>query len=132
MSEKQLLNTITEAIIGAAVTVHHELGPGMLESIYEACLMFELIDRKWRVDRQVALPVTYRGTVLDCGFRIDLLVEDEVIVEVKAVESIHPVHRMQLLSYLRQRHCKVGLLLNFNVKWLSREGITRLVNGFPD
>src|SRR5262245_19767825 len=104
----------------------------MLESAYEACLFFELVDRGWAVQRQVPLPLTYRGRVLDCGYRIDLLVEDSVIVEVKSIERFDRVHFAQLRSYLRLRRCKVGLLVNFNVKWLVRDGIRRMVNGFPD
>jgi GxxExxY protein len=132
MSEKDELNALTEAVIAAAISVHRELGPGMLESAYEACLMYELLDRGVHVERQKPLPVFYRGRTLDCGYRIDLLVEGRVVVEVKAVERLERVHGSQLLSYLRFSRCKVGLLINFNVKWLVEDGIQRKVNGFPD
>ena len=132
MSEKDELNGLTDIIIAAAIAVHHELGPGMLESAYEACLMYQLLDMKLQVERQKTLPVVYRGRTLDCGYRLDLLVEGRVVVEVKAVERIERVHGAQLLSYLRFSQCKVGLLINFNVKWLVEDGIQRKVNGFPD
>jgi GxxExxY protein len=132
MSEKDELNVLTETVIAAAIAVHRELGPGMLESAYEACLMYELLDRGIHVERQKPLPVVYRGRTLDCGYRIDLLVEDRVVVEVKAVERLERVHGAQLVSYLRFSRCKVGLLINFNVKWLVEDGIQRKVNGFPD
>jgi GxxExxY protein len=129
---KDRLNALTEKIIGAALDVHRELGPGLLESAYEACLMLELLKRGLRVDRQVALPVVYRGETLDCAYRIDLLVEHDVIVEVKSVEKIEAVHPLQLLSYLRLSKRKVGLLINFNVKWLVSDGVKRIVNDFPE
>ena len=129
---KEHLNSLTQAIISASIAVHRELGPGMLESAYEACLAFALLDRGLFVERQKALPLTYRGQILDCGYRIDLMVERLVIVEVKAVERFERVHSAQLLSYLRLSGCKVGLLLNFNVKWLVDDGIKRVVHGFPD
>jgi GxxExxY protein len=132
MSEKDELNALTEAIIAAAIAVHRELGPGMLESAYEACLMYELLDRGIHVERQKPLPVVYRGRTLDCGYRIDLLVQSRVVVEVKAVERLERVHGAQVVSYLRFSRCKVGLLINFNVKWLVEDGIQRKVNGFPD
>lgn len=131
MSQREDLNHLTEQIIGAPVRVHTELGPGMLESAYEACLAFEFTELKLPFARQVTLPVMYRGKQLDCGYRIDLLVADAVVVEIKAVERIDRVHRAQALSYLRQRGCKVGLLINFNVSRLV-SGVTRIVNGFPD
>jgi len=129
---KEQLNALTHQIIGAAIAVHHELGPGMLENAYEACLQYELIDRGFVVERQKALPLVYRGQVIECGYRIDLLVQQLVIVEVKAIERFARVHQAQLRSYLRQSNCKVGLLINFNVKWLTEDGIERVVNGFPD
>lgn len=128
---KDRLDAFTEQIIGAAIAVHRELGPGLLESIYEACLTFELVERGLRFERQKALPLVYRGRTLDCGYRIDLLVEDEIVVEVKSVGRLEPVHTTQILSYLRLSCCKVGLLINFNVKWLADHGIKRVVNGFP-
>ena len=117
MTEKERLNGVTEQVISAAIAVHHELGPGMLESAYEACLVSELLDRELVVERQKALPLVYRGRVLECGYRVDLLVEGAVIVEVKSIERFERVHSAQLLSYLRLSGCKVGLLINFNVKW---------------
>jgi GxxExxY protein len=129
---KERLNRLTEQIIGAALGVHRELGPGMLESAYEACLVFELFQRGLQVERQKPLPLVYRGRTLDCGYRIDLLVENEVIVEVKAVERLEAVHGAQVLSYLRLSRCKVGLVINFNVKWLISQGVKRVVNGFPE
>jgi GxxExxY protein len=125
------INDITETIIGAAISVHKELGPGLLESAYEACLAYELTERKLQIERQKALPVLYRGVKLDCGYRIDLLVENEVIVELKAVESLEPIHDAQLLSYLKLSGCEVGLLINFNVKVL-KDGIRRFVNKFQE
>ena|SRR5205809_262472 len=129
---KERLNALTQQIIAAALGVHRELGPGMLESAYEACLVFELLQRGFQVERQKPLPLVYRGRTLDCGYRIDLLVENEVIVEVKAVERLEAVHDAQVLSYLRLSGCKVGLVINFNVKWLIRQGVKRVVNGFPE
>jgi len=104
----------------------------MLESSCEACMVFELWERGLKVERQKALPLVYRGHPLDCGYRIDLLVENEVIVEVKSIERLEPVHSAQVLSYLRLSKRKVGLLINFNVKWLTQDGIRRIVNGFPE
>jgi GxxExxY protein len=123
----KILNEITDAIIGSAIAVHRELGPGLLESAYEACLAFELADRGLSVERQKALPVVYRDVMLDCGYRIDLLVEEKVIIELKAVERVEPIHTAQLLSYLKLSGCKIGLLINFNVKVL-KNGIRRLIN----
>ena len=120
------LNKITERIIGGAIAVHRELGPGLLESTYEACLTYELIDLGLAVERQKQLPVTYRGKRIDAGYRIDLLVEGTVIVELKAVDRVEPIHEAQLLSYLKLSGCKVGLLINFNVKVL-KDGIRRRV-----
>ena len=132
MHTKEHLNGLTQTIISAAIAVHHALGPGMLESAYEACLAFELLDRRLFVERQKALPLIYRGQTLDCGYRIDLLIERLVIVEVKSIERFERVHSSQLLSYLRLSGCKVGLLINFNVKWLVDDGLKRVVNGFPE
>jgi len=129
--ERKRLNRLSNVTIGAALRVHEEIGPGMLESAYEACLMFELLDRGLRVEREKPLPLMYRGRRLDCGYRLDLLVEDAVIVEVKSVERLERVHGAQLRSYLKQSTLKLGLLINFNVKWLQ-DGIRRIVNGFPE
>ncbi len=131
MTEKEWLNQTTDLIIGASIEVHRTLGPGLLESAYEACLAFELVDRGLQVEQQKPLPVFYREVKLDCGYRLDLLVEEIVIVEVKAVNRLEPIHEAQLLSYLKLSGCKVGLLINFNGKVL-RDGIQRMVNNFPD
>ena len=131
MHERQRLNKISGAIIGAAMEVHRTLGPGLLESAYEACLAFELAERGLRLERQKPLPVVYREVKLDCGYRMDLLVESSVVVEIKSVEALAPIHTAQLLSYLRLAHCPLGLLINFNVEVL-KEGIRRVVNNFPD
>jgi GxxExxY protein len=119
---------IGHALIGAAIKVHSALGPGLLESAYEACLVYELEKLRFRVRQQVPIPIRYEELSIDNGYRIDLLVEDSVVVELKAIEHILPVHRGQLLSYLRLGGFKLGYLLNFNVP-LMRDGITRLVNG---
>jgi GxxExxY protein len=125
------VNDVTEAIIGAAICVHKELGPGLLESAYEACLAYELAEKRLKFERQKTLPVIYRGVELDCGYRIDFLIEDQVVVELKAIENLEPIHDAQLLSYLKLSKCKVGLLINFNVKVL-KDGIHRLVNKFHE
>ena len=121
------INKITETIIGSAIAVHKSIGPGLLESAYEACLAFELADRGLSVERQKALPVIYRDVKLDCGYRLDLLVEEKVIVELKAIDKLLPIHSAQLLSYLKLSGCKVGLLINFNVKIL-KSGLRRIIN----
>ncbi len=131
MTEKEKLNQITDAIIGAAVNVHRILGPGLLESAYEACLLFELAEHGLKVEQQKPLPIVYRQVKLDCGYRLDILVEESVIVEVKSIDGLAPIHEAQLLSYLKLSGCKVGLLINFNVKVL-KDGIVRMVNSFPD
>lgn len=122
---------MTEEIIGAAIAVHREFGPGLLESAYEACLHYELTDRGHVVERQKNVPVIYRGLALGAGYRLDLLVNDQVIVELKAVEKLEPIHEAQLLSYLKLASLQVGLLINFNVKYL-KHGIRRIVNHFVD
>jgi GxxExxY protein len=129
--EKERLNTLSNRVIGAALRVHDELGPGMLESAYEACLSFELLDQGLSVERQRPVPVLSRGRRLDCGYRIDLLADDVLIVEVKAIERLEKVHSAQLRSHLRFSKRKLGLLINFNVKSL-RDGLKRIVNGFPE
>ena len=129
---REQLNSLTEQIIGAALSVHRELGPGMLEKAYETCLAFELADRGLNLERQKALPLSYRGMRLDCGYRIDLLVEELVVVEVKSIERLDRVHSAQVLSYLRMLKLSVGLVINFNVQWPVRDGIRRIVNDFPE
>jgi GxxExxY protein len=122
------VNRITGVVISAAMKVHSHLGPGLLESAYEACLAHELRKRNLRVAQQVGLPVTYDGERIDLGYRIDLIIEDLVIVEIKCVEAINPVHQAQLLSYIRLSGHNVGLLINFHVAHL-RDGIKRMVDG---
>lgn len=122
-------NKLTENIIGAAMDVHRALGPGLLESAYEECLCHELQLRDLRVLRQVAIPVRYKGIELDCGYRLDLVVSDLVVVEIKAIEKLLPIHEAQLLTYLKLGGWPVGLLLNFNVPVL-KEGIIRRVLGY--
>ena len=127
--EQQRLDSITERIIGAAISVHRELGPGLLESAYEECLCFELSQLKLAFERQVPLPVHYKEVNLDCGYRMDVVVERRVIIEIKAVERIIPVHEAQLLSYLKLASLRVGLLLNFHTPVL-KSGLKRIVNNF--
>lgn len=126
---EERLNEVTEKIIASAIAVHRELGPGLLESAYEACLAYELAERGLNVERQRALPVSYRGVSVECGYRMDLLVEQAVVVELKSVERLEPIHEAQLLSYLKLSGCQVGLLINFNVK-LLKHGIRRMVHDF--
>jgi GxxExxY protein len=127
----QGVNQTTEAIIGAAIEVHKHLGPGLLESAYEECLCHELHLRNIPFQRQVPLPVVYKGTKLDCGYRIDLLVKNEVVVELKAIDSILPIHEAQALTYMRLGSWKVGLIINFNVPIIVK-GIKRLVLGLKE
>ena len=117
---------VAKAIVSAAYKVHGALGPGLLESVYETCLEYELRQAGLRVDRQVDLPVVYSGIQIDAGFRLDLLVDDRVIVELKAVEMLSPLHTAQLLTYLRLTGRRLGFLINFNVS-LIREGLHRIV-----
>jgi len=129
---RERLNSLTEQIIGAALSVHRELGPGMLEKAYETCLAFELADRGLNLERQKTLPLSYRGMRLQSGYRIDSLVEYLVVVEVKSIERLDRVHSSQVLSYLRMLKLSVGLVITFNVQWLVRDGIRRIVNDFPE
>jgi GxxExxY protein len=128
-AETQRINRITERIIGCAIEVHRALGPGLLESAYEKCVCYELSQGEMKFRRQVPLPVAYKGVKLDCGYRMDLVLEDFVIVEFKTVENLLPVHEAQLLSYLKLTTCPVGLLINFNVPIL-KDGLKRIVNRF--
>jgi len=121
------LNKITGEIIGAAIEVHKVLGPGLLENIYEECLCVELIRRGMSFERQKELPILYKDAKLECGYRLDLLVENKIIVELKACEILLPIHEAQLLTYLKLSGNKLGLLINFNVPVL-KEGIKRLAN----
>ena len=116
---------LTGKIIGAAIEIHRALGPGLLESVYETCLAYELQLRKMKVECQKQMTVFYKDVMLDCGYRADLVVENKVIIEIKSVSSIAPIHQAQLISYLRLSDCRVGLLINFNVKML-KEGIRRI------
>lgn len=122
----EYLNSLSYEIIGAVYQVHSELGPGLLESTYEVCLEYELIKRGFKVERQKALPVIYDDKKLDAGYRIDLLVEDSIIVELKSVAAIEPIHKAQIMTYLKLSELSLGLLLNFNVTDMKK-GINRFV-----
>lgn len=125
---REELNAVSGEIVDAAINVHSALGPGLLESAYEACLNYELEKRGLAVESQVALPIIYEEVKLEAGYRLDLLVERSVIVELKTVDELSDLHKAQLLSYLKMSGCKIGLLLNFKVPKLKL-GIKRLVNG---
>lgn len=125
------LNKITETIIGRAIEVHKVLGPGLLESAYESCLVYELQQFGLKVERQKPVSILYKGMDIDCGYRLDLLIEDSVVVELKAVDSLLPIHKAQILSYLKLSGLSLGLLINFNVESL-RYGIQRVVNNFSE
>lgn len=125
------INEVTRAVIGSAIEVHRALGPGLLESAYEECLCRELVLREIPYIRQQQLPIEYKGVQLDCGYRLDLVVAEKVVVEVKAVESLLPIHQAQLLTYMKLGGWKVGLLVNFNVPVL-KHGIRRLVLGLEE
>ena len=122
-------NEITELIIGCAIKVHRSLGPGLLESAYEECLFYELSRTGIKIEKQRPLPLIYEEVKLDCGYRLDILVEGKVVVEIKAVESIADIHLAQVLTYLKLSKSKVGLLLNFNVLKMT-DGIKRVVNKY--
>ena len=119
------INKLTGEVIGAAIEVHKILGPGLLESAYEECLCHELRLRAIHFERQKALPIEYKGVTLDCGYRLDVVVENKLILELKAAEALEPIHEAQLLTYLKLTGIKMGLLINFNVPML-RQGIKRL------
>jgi GxxExxY protein len=125
-ADRAALNKLTQRIIGAAIEVHRHLGPGLLESVYETCLAYELERLGLNVERQKALPVVYKQIHLEQGYRLDLLVDGKVVVELKVVETVTPVHKAQVLSYLKLSGYPIGLLLNFNVK-LLKDGIHRFV-----
>jgi len=118
-------NSLTDAIIGAAITVHRELGPGLLESVYEKCLALELTKSGLQTTSQKEIPLTYKGLALESGFRADLIIENKVLVELKSVDQILPVHTAQVLTYLKLSNLRTGLLINFNVQ-LLKNGIKRL------
>lgn len=121
-------NEISKIVFESALKVHKVLGPGLLESAYEECMFYELKKSNLKVEKQKALPLIYEEVKLDVGYRIDIIVEDKFIVEIKSVEALNDIHLAQLLTYLRLSDCKLGLLINFNVK-LLKEGVRRVVNG---
>jgi GxxExxY protein len=123
------LNIISKEILDSSIQVHKEMGPGLLESIYELCLINELQTRKLDIQSQISIPLFYKGVELSKDFRIDILVENEIIIEVKAVEVILPVHKAQIISYLKLADKKLGFLINFNVE-LLKNGFSRFVNNF--
>jgi GxxExxY protein len=125
------LNKLSRQVIGAAIEVHKILGPGLLESAYEECLAHELRLRGLSVERQKSLPLVYKDKPLDCGYRLDLVVENAIILELKSCDAIEPIHKAQMLTYLKLSGLSLGLLLNFNVP-VMREGIVRLVNELPE
>jgi len=127
--DKACLNKLSRQILDAAITVHKEMGPGLLESVYEVCLCEELSSRGINVQQQVILPLYYKGKLLEKEFRIDMLVENKIIIEVKAVEVTLPVHQAQIISYLKMADKQLGLLINFNVP-LLKDGFHRFVNNF--
>ena len=131
MKEEKRLNEITGTIIGAAIDVHRALGPGLLESAYEACLVYEITGHGLYVESQKPLSLIYKSVHLDCGYRLDLLVENTVIVEIKSVDTLLPIHTAQLLSYLKLSNLQVGLLINFNVEIL-KNGIRRIANHYTE
>jgi len=121
------IEEVARQIVGSAIKVHSALGPGLLESAYQQCLVFELRKRGLKVEQELVLPVVYDGHRVDAGYKIDMLVEDCVIIENKAVEQLLPVHEAQLLTYLKLRDCRLGFLLNWNVR-LMKHGIKRMAN----
>lgn len=126
-AEAQRVNALSNLIIGAGIEVHRHLGPGLLESAYEECLCYELNSMNVDIQRQVSIPVVYKEVKLDCGYRADLLVEDSVVIELKAIDKLAPIHGVQLLTYLRLLDKRLGILMNFNVPIL-KQGIKRIVN----
>ncbi len=125
------LNELTSQIIGAAIEVHRKIGSGLLESAYEGCLCKELELRSLKFERQKEIPIEYKGYRLDCGYRIDVLVENEIIVELKACRELEPIHKAQVLTYLKLTGNQIGLLFNFNVEQM-KDGIARVVNKFEE
>jgi GxxExxY protein len=130
-AETRSFGEITEQVIGAGIEIHKQLGPGLLESAYEECLCYELSALGLRLKRQEPLPARYKGVSLDCGYRLDLIVEDRIILELKTVEHLLPIHEAQLLTYLKLSGLTLGLLINFNVP-LLKNGIRRLVNNYVE
>jgi len=129
MDNSEDMNKLTEKIIGCAIEVHKHLGPGLLESAYEECLCYELKNAGLLFERQVQLPVKYKEKNLDCAYRIDIVIEKSVIIELKAVDVLQPIHEAQLLTYLKLSGIRTGLLINFNVQ-LLKQGIKRILNGY--
>ncbi len=127
MLEMEKLNKLSKVVIGEAIEVHKELGPGLLESAYQACLFYSLTEKGLNVEKEKPMPIKYKNVELDCGYRIDLLVERELVVELKAVEELNNIHIAQVMSYLKMSNFRLGLLLNFNVKYL-KHGIKRIIN----
>jgi GxxExxY protein len=130
-AETQSFREITERVIGACIEIHRQLGPGLLESAYEECLCYELSQLGIRFERQKPLPVKYKSVNLDCGYRLDLVIENRIIIELKTVENLLPIHEAQLLTYLKLSGFTLGLLINFNVPVL-KNGIRRIANNFVD
>ena len=130
-SHQPTSNQLTEKIIGAAIKIHRRLGPGLLESAYESCLVFELKEMGLRVEQQKAVPLVYENVKLECGFRADIVVDGRIVVEVKCKEALHPVDHAQVLSHLRLLGLQIGLLINFHVVML-KDGIRRIVNNYED
>lgn len=131
MGDNETYNKITRSIIGAAIEVHQALGPGLLELAYKAWLAYELGVMGLKVETQKPLPLVYKNVKLDCGYRLDMLIKDIVIVEIKSIDLIMPIHHAQVLSYLKLSGCKVGLLINYN-ETLLKHGVHRIVNGYVD
>lgn len=125
---KMTYKELSYSVVGAAINVHKELGPGLLEKVYQECLFYELSKLGFQVEKEIAIPITYKGIQLDCGFRMDMLVEKKLVIETKTVSEIHDIHLAQLLSYLKQGDYRLGLLINFHTVHL-KNGIRRVVNG---
>jgi GxxExxY protein len=130
-AETRSFDELTDRVLGACIEIHRQLGPGLLESAYEECLCYELSQADIRFERQRPLAVAYKNVKLDCGYRLDLVIENKLIVELKTAESLLPIHEAQLLTYLKISGLSYGLLVNFNVP-LLKQGIKRIVNKFPD
>lgn len=127
-AKKERINQLSHRVIGLCIEVHRELGPGLLESAYEEALAYELTHAGLRYERQCDIPLTYKGASLDCGYRLDFIVEDELIIELKSIQAFQPIHQAQLLTYLKLQRRSLGLLLNFNVP-VMKEGVKRVAAG---
>ena len=128
---KMTYNELSYSVVGAAMKVHRELGPGLLEKAYQECLCYEIAQLGLCVEKEVSMPLTYRGVQLECGFRMDMLVENRLVIETKSVSELNDIHFAQLLSYLKQGDFRLGLLINFNTLIL-KNGIRRVVNGLEE